>query len=95
MTIKKKKKKRKASERIEGAVKRTKSVKIPVINLDVYEKLKEMEEEAEKEGDDQKLRDMTCVKKGLMWIEEADGGENSIELWARRMTLVHEALSLA
>ena len=88
-------KKRKATERIKGAAKRTKSLKIPVINLDVYEKLKEMEEEAEKEGDDQKLRDMTCVKKGLMWIEEADGGENSIELWARRMTLVHEALSLA
>ena len=92
---KKKKKKKKAAERIEGAVKRTKSVKIPVINLDVYEKLKEIEEEAENEGDDQKLRDTTCVKKGLMWIEEADGGENSIELWARRMSLVHEVLSLA
>ena len=38
-------KKRKATERIEGAAKRTKSVKILVINLDVYEKLKEMEEE--------------------------------------------------
>ena len=87
-------KKRKATERIEGAAKRTKSVKIPVINLDVYEKLKEMEEEAEKEGDDQKLKDIACVKKGLMWIGEADGEENSIELWERRMTLVHEALSL-
>ena len=87
-------KKRKATERIEGAAKRTKSVKIPVINLGVYEKLKEMEEEVEKEGDDQKLRDITCVKKGLMWIGEADGEENSIELWERRMTLVHEVLSL-
>ena len=76
-------KKRKATERIKGAAKRTKSVKIPVINLDVYEKLKEMEEEAEKEGDDQKLRDITCVKKGLMWIVEADGEENSIDLWER------------
>ena len=74
--------------------KRTKSVKIPVINLDVYEKLKEMEEKAEKEGDDQKLRDITYVKKGLMWIEEVDGEENRIELWERRMTLVHDALSL-
>ena len=87
-------KKIKATERIGGAAKRTKSVKIPVINLDVYEKLKEMEKEAEKEGDDQKLRDITCDKKGLMWIGEADGEENSIELWERRMTLVHEALSL-
>ena len=77
-----------------GAAKRTKSVKIPVINLDVYEKLKEMEPEAEKEGDDQKLRDITCGKKGLMWIGKADREENSIELWERRMTLVHEALSL-
>ena len=74
--------------------KRTKSVKIPVINLDVYEKLKEMEEKAEKEGDDQKLRDITYVKKGLMWIEEVDGEENRIELWERRMTLVHDSLSL-
>ena len=87
-------KKRKAMERIEGAAKRTKSVKIPVIKLDVYEKLKEMEEEAEKEGEDQKLRDITWVKKGLMWIGVADGEENSIELWERRMTLVHEALSM-
>ena len=53
-----------------------------------------MEEEVEKEGDDQKLRDITCDKKGLMWRGEADGKENSIELWERRMTLVHEALSL-
>ena len=74
--------------------KRTKSVKIPVINLDVYEKLKEMEEKAEKEGDDQKLRDITYVKKGLRWIEEVDGEENRIELWERRMTLVHDSLSL-
>ena len=81
-------------ERIEGAAKRIKSIKIPVINLHVYEKLKEIEEEAEKEGDDQKLRDITCVKKGLMWIGEVDGEENRIELWERRMTLVHEALSL-
>ena len=53
-----------------------------------------MEEEAEKEGDDQKLRDITCVKKGLIWIGKADEEENSIELWERRMTLMHEALSL-
>ena len=59
-------KKRKAMERIEGVAKRIKSVKIPVISLDIYMKLTEMEEEAEKEGDDQKLRDITCVKKGLM-----------------------------
>ena len=39
---------------------------IPVINLDIYGKLKEMEEEAEKEGDDQKRRDITCIKKGWM-----------------------------
>ena len=44
-------KKRKGTKRIEGAGKRTKSVNIPVINLDVYGKLKEMVEEAEKEGD--------------------------------------------
>ena len=86
---------RKATERIEGAAKRTNCVKIPVINLDVYEKLKEMEKEAEKEGDNQKLRDINCVKKGLMWIGEADGEENSIEPWEMRMTLMHEALSLA
>ena len=59
-------KKRKATERIVGAAKRTKSVKIPVISLNVYEKSQEMEKEAEKEGDDQKLRNITCVKKGLM-----------------------------
>ena len=53
-----------------------------------------MEPEAEKEGDDQKLRDITCGKKGLMWTGEADREEDSIELWERRMTLVHEALSL-
>ena len=87
-------KKRKATEGIERTAKRTKSVKIPVINLDVYEKLKEMEEEAEKEGDDQKLKDIAFVKKGLVWIGETDGEESSIELWERRMTLVHEALSL-
>ena len=86
-------KKRKATERIGGAAKSTKIVKIPVINLAVYKKLKEMEEEAEKEADDQKLRDITCVKKSLKWLGE-DGEENSIELWERRMTLVHEALSL-
>ena len=79
---------------IKQTAKRTKSVKIPVINLDVYEKLKEMEEEAEKEGDDQKLKDIAFVKKGLVWIGETDGEESSIELWERRMTLVHEALSL-
>ena len=39
-----------------------------------------MEKEAQKEGDNQKLRDITCVKKGQMWIGEADGEENSIEL---------------
>ena len=59
-------KKRKATERIVGAAKRTKSVKIPVISLNVYEKSQEMEKEAEKEGDDLKLRNITCVKKGLM-----------------------------
>ena len=85
---------RKPMEGIEGAAKRTHCVKIPVINLDVYEKLKEMEKEAEKEGDDQKLRDITCVKQGLMCIGEANGEKNSIEPWERRMTLVHEALSL-
>ena len=74
--------------------KRTKRIRIPLLNLDVYEKLKEMEEEAEKEGDNQKLRDINCVKKGLMWIGEADREENSIELWERRMTVGHEALSL-
>ena len=87
-------KKRQVMKRIEGAATRTNSVKIPVINLDVYVKLKELEEEAEKEGDNQKLRDITCVQRGLMWIGEPDGEENSIELWERRMTLVHEELSL-
>ena len=48
----------------------------------------------EKEGDNQNLRDITCVKEGLIQIGEADGEENSIELWERRMTLVHKALSL-
>ena len=87
-------KKRKVTKRIRGAANRTKSIKIPVINLDVYEKLKEMEREEEKEADDQKLRDISCVKKGLVWIGEADGKEKRIELWERRMNLVHEALSL-
>ena len=73
-------KKRKPTKRIDGATKRTKSVKIPVKNLDVYETLKEMKEEAEKEGDDQKLRDITRVKKGLMWIGEVNGEENRIKL---------------
>ena len=88
------KQKKKSDGKNPGSGKENKSVKIPVIILDVYEKLKELEEEAEKEGDDQKLRDITCVKKGLMWIGEVDGEGNSIELWERRMTLVHEALSL-
>ena len=44
-------KKGKATERIKGVAKRTKGVKIPVTNLDVYKKLNEMEIEAEKEGD--------------------------------------------
>ena len=87
-------KKTKATERIGGAAKRIKSVKIPAMNLDVPKKFKGMEKEAEKEGDDQQLRDINCVQKGLMWIGEADGEENSIELWERRMSLVLEALSL-
>ena len=53
-----------------------------------------MQGEAEKEGDNQKLRDITHVKKGLMWIGEADGEENSIQLCKRRMNLVHGGLSL-
>ena len=73
-------KKRKPTKRIDGATKRTKSVKIPVKNLNVYETLKEMKEEAEKEGDDQKLRDITRVKKGLMLIGEVNGEENRIKL---------------
>lgn len=48
----------------------------------------------EKEGDDQKLKHITCVRKGLIWIGEADGEENRIELLERRMILMHEALSL-
>ena len=63
-------------------------------NIDIYEKLKQMEEEAEEKGNDQQLRDITYVKEGLMWIGEPDEEENSIKLWERRMTLVHEALSL-
>ena len=87
-------KKRKVMKRFEGVAKRTKSIMIPVIYLDIYMKLKEMEEQGEQEGDIQKLREITCIKKGLMWIGEEDEEENSIELWERRMTLVHEALSL-
>ena len=65
---------------MERTAKRQKSVKIPVINLDVYEKLKEMEEAAEKEGDDQKLKDIAFMEKGLIWIEETDREESvSIE----------------
>ena len=29
-----------------------------------------------------------------MWIGEADREENSMELWERRMNLVHQALSM-
>ena len=66
---------------MERTAKRQKSVKIPVINLDVYEKLKEMEEAAEKEGDDQKLKDIAFMEKGLIWIEETDREESvSIEI---------------
>ena len=68
-------KKRKATAEMERTAKRRKDVKIPVINLDVDEKLKEMEEVAEKEGDHQKLKDIAFVKKGLMWIGETDGEE--------------------
>ena len=73
--------KTKATERIEGVVKRTKMVKIPVIYLEVYEKLQQIEEKAEKDTDNSELRDITCVQKGLMWIEEADREQNSMELW--------------
>ena len=42
--------KRKATKRIGGAAKRTKSVKIPVINLHVYEKLKRWKQKRKRKG---------------------------------------------
>ena len=70
------------------------TARIPVINLDVDLKLREMEEE--KKEDDQYVRDMSFVKKAMSWLKEQgdDGDEMEKEVLERRMTIICEALSL-
>ena len=76
--------------------KRKRTAKILVINLDVDEKLQEMQENAEKEKDEQYLRDMHFVKKAMSWLKDQgdNGDEMEKEVLERRMTMICEALSL-
>ena len=54
----------------QGPVKRRKEVKILVMNLDVQENLREMKETAEKDKDEQTLKDMPFVSKALIELGE-------------------------
>ena len=80
----------------QSPVKCRKKVKIPIIiNLDVDDKLKEMKEIAEREKDEQKLKDMPYVMKALSYLGEQHEDEVVCrEVWERRAAMVFEALSL-
>ena len=76
-------------------MKRRKEVKIRVMNLDVQEKLREMKETAEKDNNEQKLKDMPFVRKALIELGERYKDEMvSREVWERRAAMICEALSL-
>ena len=65
------------------------------MNLNVHEKLREMKETAEKDNNEQKLKDMRFVRKALIEL----GGQYkdeivSREVWERRAAMIWEALSL-
>ena len=79
----------------QGPVKRRKKVKIPVMNLDVQENLREMGETAEKDNDEQRLKDMPFVSKALIEPGEQYGEEIvTKKVWERRAAMMCEALSL-
>ena len=87
--------KRKAESGGERQVKCRKEVKIRVMNLDVQEKLREMEETAEKDNNEQKHKDMPFVRKALIELGERYKDEMvSREVWERRAAMFWEALSL-
>ena len=46
--------------------------KIPVINLDIEERIKTMRESVEAAKDDQKVEDLALVAKALSWIGDDD-----------------------
>ena len=79
----------------QGPVKRRTKVKIPVINLDVQENLREMKETAEKDNDEQRLKDLPFVSKAL--IELGDQYREEIvtkKVWKWHAAMICEALSL-
>ena len=57
-------------------------------------KLREMEEE--KKEDERYFRDMSFVKKAMIWLKDQgdDGDKMEKEVLERRMTIICEALSL-
>ena len=70
-------------------------MKIPAINLDVQEKLREMKETAEKDNDEHRLKDMPFVTKVLIELGEEYGDEIvSKGVWKRRAAIICKALSL-
>ena len=87
--------KRKAESEGRGSVKCRKELNIPVMNLDVQGKLREMKETAEKDNDEQKLKDMPFVRKALIELREPYRDKIiSKEVWERRAVIICEALSL-
>lgn len=73
------------------------AIKIPVINLDIEDRIRTMRREAAETQDEQKLRDLKQVKKALSRIGSAGGKETErvgVEVWERRMMLIHEILQI-
>ena len=65
------------------------------MNLDVQEKLREMTERAEKDNDEQRLKGMPFVIKGLIELGEQYGEEIvNNEVWERRTAMIFKALTL-
>ena len=65
------------------------------MNLDVQENLREMKESAEKENDEQTLKDMPFISKALIELGEQYGDEIvTKQVWERRAAMICEALSL-
>ena len=87
--------KKKAESEGERQVKSTKEVKIQLMNLDIQEKLGEMNETVEKGNDQQKFQDTPFIRKTLIEL----GGQYADKIVSRavkdrRVTMIWEALSL-
>ena len=95
-TLVRKTQNRKRSKDDEPRKERKVDFEIEVINLDVKDRIETMKKEAERQKHQLKLRDLKFVEKALAYlVQEEEEEENvSVELWKRRVGLIHETLMM-